>query len=145
MTTVLTYRASLIEVKNLIDTYKKNKLTVVIFSLLFFAALLSVATLLLFKFTLTGANGKMSPALISMLSLLLMLVILAIGYWTIFNNPAVNKKRKVLHEKVSQALSGVNPRMLADGALIEDYKNQKIGEHALLNWVLFEMRATETL
>ena len=145
MTTVLTYRASLIEVKNLIDTYKKNKLTVVIFSLLFFAALLSVATLLLFKFTLTGANGKISPALIGMLSLLLMLVILAAGYWTIFNNPAVNTKRKILHEKVSQALNGINPRMLADSALIEDYKNQKVGEHALLNWVLFELRATETL
>ena len=100
MTTVLTYRASLITIKNLIDTYKKNKLTVVIFSLLFFAALLSVATLLLFKFTLTGANGKISPALIGMLSLLLMLVILAAGYWTIFNNPAVNTKRKILHEKV---------------------------------------------
>lgn len=145
MNDLSTYRTSLITVKNLIDAYKKNKLTIVIFSLLFFAGLLGVVTLLLLKLTLNNEASQIGPSQIAMLTLLVMLVILFAGYWIIFNNPSVNVKRKVLREKVSAELTKITPRLPADKTLLQNYINKRVGEHDLLNWVLVELRTTETL
>lgn len=145
MPDIAPYRIALIEVKNKIDTYKKNKLTLVIFSLLFLLLLLAIATALLLNSTLMQSDSHIGPATIAMMSFGIMLWILAIGYWLIFKNPSIDAKREILYLDLVSILSQVSPHSELYRALIEDYKSKRINEHALLNMVLAELRRTETL
>lgn len=145
MTDIVSYRIALIALKNKIDTYKKNKLSVTIFSILLIFSLLAITTLLLLQYGLANTLIKSSPAIIAMSALAIMLSTLGFGYWLIFKNPSIDKKRQALFESLVVTLKDVSPHSEIYRVLVEDYKNKVIGEHALLNMVLAELRRTETL
>jgi hypothetical protein len=145
MTDIENYRIALITLKNKIDTYKKNKLSVTIFSILLTFSLLAIATLLLLEYGLTNISFKSSPAIVAISSFAIMLGTIAFGYWLIFKNPNIDKKRQTLYESLVATLIDVSPHSDIYSVLVEDYKNKVIGEHALLNMVLAELRRTETL
>ncbi len=97
------------------------------------------------QYGLANTLIKSSPAIIAMSALAIMLSTLGFGYWLIFKNPSIDKKRQALFESLVVTLKDVSPHSEMYRVLVEDYKNKVIGEHALLNMVLAELRRTETL
>jgi hypothetical protein len=145
MADIVSYRLALISLKNKIDVYKKNKLSTTIFSLFFLLFLLAVATIFLLKFGLSKHFFNLGPAGVAIASFAVMVSFLAIGYWLIFKNPSTTVKRQALYESLVLCLTDVAPHSALHRAVVQDYKNQLISEHALLNMVLEELRRTETL
>lgn len=145
MTDIPSYRTALIALKNKIDVYKKNKLSVIIFSILLVVTLLAISILLLLQYGLAHSLLNASPAGVAMGSFVFMLIIFAFGYWLIFKNPSLDKKRQALYDNLVLTLQDVSPHAEIYRVLVEDYKNKRIGEHALLNMVLAELRRTENL
>lgn len=145
MANIVSYRMALISLKNKIDVYKKNKLSTTIFSLLFLLFLLAVATIMSLKFGLSKHFFNLGPAGVAIASFAVMVSILAMGYWLIFKNPSTTMKRQALYESLVLCLTDVAPHSALHRAVVKDYKNQLISEHALLNMVLEELRRSETL
>lgn len=141
----VSYRMALISLKNKIDVYKKNKLSTTIFSLLLLLFLLAIATMLLVNFGLSQHFFNLGPAGIAIASFIIMVSILATGYWLIFKNPSIAIKRQTLYESLVLCLTNVAPHSALHQAVVKDYKNKLLSEHALLNMVLDELRRTETL